>query len=172
MLVHIIDRKWWQASVWALISALFTAVGVIHVPVRQTDRPPPLPPPPACIVSLPPWRGARLIDPWSDVRSSASNECVVLNKCSSGLSLPSHNNLNLCAGGWLRRLRLDRGRPVHPCGRCPRAHAWVCVPVCVFVGLPVTVCFALSTDPEKYRSDSIMCSCTGRERLPVDVPLT
>ncbi|CAM9519880.1 unnamed protein product, partial [Hapterophycus canaliculatus] len=34
MLVHIIDRKWWQASVWAGISALFTAVGVIHVPVK------------------------------------------------------------------------------------------------------------------------------------------
>ncbi|CAM9711568.1 unnamed protein product [Ectocarpus sp. 12 AP-2014] len=37
MLVHIIDRKWWQASVWAVISACFTAVGVIHVPVAGFD---------------------------------------------------------------------------------------------------------------------------------------
>ncbi|CAM9279105.1 unnamed protein product [Ectocarpus sp. 8 AP-2014] len=37
MLVHIIDRKWWQASVWAVISACFTAVGIIHVPVAGFD---------------------------------------------------------------------------------------------------------------------------------------
>ncbi|CAN0254410.1 unnamed protein product, partial [Ectocarpus fasciculatus] len=37
MLVHIIDRKWWQASVWAVISAGFTAVGIIHVPVAGFD---------------------------------------------------------------------------------------------------------------------------------------
>ncbi|CAM9464258.1 unnamed protein product [Ascophyllum nodosum] len=33
ILVHIIDRKWWQAACWALISAIFSAVGIIHVPV-------------------------------------------------------------------------------------------------------------------------------------------
>ena len=39
ILVHIIDRKWWQASVWAIISAAFTAVGVIHVPVSSASPP-------------------------------------------------------------------------------------------------------------------------------------
>ncbi|CAN0017419.1 unnamed protein product [Ascophyllum nodosum] len=37
ILVYIIDRKWWQAAVWAGISALFSAVGVIHVPVAGFD---------------------------------------------------------------------------------------------------------------------------------------
>ncbi|CAM9416209.1 unnamed protein product, partial [Ascophyllum nodosum] len=32
ILVNIIDRKWWQAAVWALISATFSAIGLIHVP--------------------------------------------------------------------------------------------------------------------------------------------
>lgn len=33
ILVHIIDRKWWQAGMWAMISSLFAVVGIIHVPV-------------------------------------------------------------------------------------------------------------------------------------------
>ncbi|CAM9464185.1 unnamed protein product [Ascophyllum nodosum] len=33
ILVHIIDLKWWQASGWALTSAIFSAIGIIHVPV-------------------------------------------------------------------------------------------------------------------------------------------
>ncbi|CAM9464400.1 unnamed protein product [Ascophyllum nodosum] len=33
ILVHVIDRKWWQAAVWALISATLSAFGLIHVPV-------------------------------------------------------------------------------------------------------------------------------------------
>lgn len=43
ILVHIIDRKWWQASVWALIAAVFSAVGVIHVPVSGPSPTPSLP---------------------------------------------------------------------------------------------------------------------------------
>ena len=35
ILVHIIDLKWWQASGWALTSAIFSAIGIIHVPVTQ-----------------------------------------------------------------------------------------------------------------------------------------
>ena len=37
ILVHIIDRKWWQATVWALLSSILTAVGIIHVQVRQAS---------------------------------------------------------------------------------------------------------------------------------------
>lgn len=45
ILVYTIDRKWWQASIWALISAILTAVGVIHVPVSDYPSLEPLPPP-------------------------------------------------------------------------------------------------------------------------------
>lgn len=37
ILVHMVDRKWWQASVWAVIAAAFSAIGVIHVPVAGFD---------------------------------------------------------------------------------------------------------------------------------------
>ncbi|CAN0380987.1 unnamed protein product, partial [Ascophyllum nodosum] len=37
ILVHIIDRKWWQAGVWALFSSILTAVGLIHVQVTGFD---------------------------------------------------------------------------------------------------------------------------------------
>ncbi|CAN0344475.1 unnamed protein product [Ascophyllum nodosum] len=33
ILVHIVDRKWWQAALWALVSAMLSAIGIIHVPV-------------------------------------------------------------------------------------------------------------------------------------------
>lgn len=35
IIVYIVDRKWWQAAVWAAFSALIAAVGVIHVPVSS-----------------------------------------------------------------------------------------------------------------------------------------
>lgn len=43
ILVHIIDRKWWQAAAWCIMSAVFSIFGIIHVPVsakhvtRETD---------------------------------------------------------------------------------------------------------------------------------------
>ncbi|CAN0452047.1 unnamed protein product, partial [Ascophyllum nodosum] len=40
ILVHIIDRKWWQAAVWALFSSILTAVGLIHVQVAGSTSSP------------------------------------------------------------------------------------------------------------------------------------
>ncbi|CAN0344518.1 unnamed protein product, partial [Ascophyllum nodosum] len=37
ILVHTIDRKWWQAAFWALFSAILSAIGIIHVPVAGFD---------------------------------------------------------------------------------------------------------------------------------------
>jgi hypothetical protein len=38
MIVMVLDRKWVTATIWALISALFAVVGIIHVPQAGFDE--------------------------------------------------------------------------------------------------------------------------------------
>ncbi|CAM9100814.1 unnamed protein product [Discosporangium mesarthrocarpum] len=37
MLVLVIDRRWWQATVWSMLGAIFAMFGIIHVPVAGFD---------------------------------------------------------------------------------------------------------------------------------------
>ena len=92
ILVNIIDRKWWQAAVWALISATFSAIGLIHVPVRHAN-------------SSPHFTNAPIM----------MHHCCTISKvrqtCISASLLPCN-----CIDGRVRKLHRHRERPVLPFG--------------------------------------------------------